>query len=429
MNNNSNGGGLEESLLSRLKRSEKVLFKVFKSPNWTTYLDYSYLPQNPKHREEEIADISFRIAHLILGKASGNMVIHGGSGTGKTMSFLIAKRVVEKYLKEKGIEDYRIVYVAATGRWSALLNSVCKHLGLTLPERGISLSEYFEKIKEIAKNTYIHLCIDDFDKLFELEPKVRSKAQTEDMLYILTRTANISFTLITNKVDLTKVIDDSRVLSSLDTLNTIYFKPYTFEQCRDILLDRLQLVFNEGVFDDKALDVLASHIAKEGGDIRRGLDLLRFCGEYLVKNGLTHIDSELMKRLIYIYDVMSDGQKLIETLTVSDKLVLIAIYHLLSELKTNVLYTGDIFAKQDYYRRVMGMPSIGRKTFSVYLTKLSTLGIIDIKRKWVRGSNGPKAFIQLNYPLSAVRYMIENDPALRPINTIIGSDYNLNTFS
>ena len=32
MNNNSNGGGLEESLLSRLKRSEKVLFKVFKSP-------------------------------------------------------------------------------------------------------------------------------------------------------------------------------------------------------------------------------------------------------------------------------------------------------------------------------------------------------------------------------------------------------------
>jgi len=416
---------LERSFLKKLKQSESVLSKVFKTPNWATYLSYNYLPQNPKHREEEIMDISFKIVHLILGKASGNLIIHGSSGTGKTMSFLIAKKVIEKYLEEKGVNDYKIIYVAATGRWSSLLHTTCKQLGLNLPERGIALSEYFEKIKDIAKDTYIHICIDDFDKLFEHEPRTRSKTQTEDMLYVLARTPNLSFTLITNKVDLTKEIEDSRVLSSLDTLNTIYFKPYTFEQCRDILLDRIKLVFMDGVFDDEALDVLAMHVAEEGGDIRRGLDLLKFCGEYVLKNGLTHIDAGLMEQLIYIYDIMSDGQKLIDTLTISDKLVLVAIYHLLRETKSNLLYTGDVFARQDYYRRILGMSSIGRKSFSVYLTKLSTLGIIDIKRKWERDSRGPKALIQLNYPSDAIKYMIENDPALIQIRNIISSNDSL----
>ncbi|ADB58221.1 Cdc6/Cdc18 family protein [Archaeoglobus profundus] len=410
-----------ERFVKLLEMRKELEARIFKARGWSTYLSYDYLPQNPKYRVEEVVEISSRISDLIRNRVTGNLIIHGGPGTGKTMSFLIAKRVVEDYLKEEGVKDYEIVYVVARGKWSALLYSICRYLGLDVPERGISLLKYFELIEGAAEESYLHICIDNFDTLLQQEPKVRARATTEQMLHLMTKTPNMSFTIITSRVNLIKEIADSSVLSLLDTLNAIYFKPYTFEQCKNILLERVRLVFADGVFDEEALDVLAFHVAREGGDIRRGLNLLRFCGEYLVKKGLTRVDSELIKHLIDKYDVRGGGQQLIDALSLSDKLVLVAIYQLMKELGSDVVHTNDVFERQDYYHRVMGLPSIGKNSFSTYLTRLSTLGVIEIKRKRGWGARSPKVFVRLNCPSNAVKYLIENDPDLGPVREVLMS--------
>ena len=75
------------------------------------------------------------------------------------------------------------------------------------------------------------------------------------------------------------------------------------------------------MFTDQALNLLAEHIAEEGGDIRLGLSILRYCGEYAVANKITKINKELMMELIWKHDIKRDGELLIETLTFSDKII------------------------------------------------------------------------------------------------------------
>lgn len=399
---------LIDEVENEIHKQEKILKK-----NWLKYLDFNYIPKNPKHREEEIKKISVRLVGNIIQKSTGNILIYGNPGTGKTMSFRIAKDIAEIVLAKKNIEDYKIVYVVATStNFSKILADICRSLGVNTPVRGLSVREYLGRIGDVAKGRYIHVCIDEFDKLLE-DP--RRKHYAEDIIYYFTRTDNLSATLITNKIDLAKSITDARVLSSLDTINTIFFNPYTKDQCRDILVERINLAFKEGVFTKEAIDTLAEHVAESGGDLRNGLSILKFCGNYAMEKGLSKIDEKIIRNLIWKHDIQKDGEALIGTLSFADKLIVAAIYSLLLENKSDQVYSGDVFARQDYFRLLLGKPGISRDSFSVYLTRLSTNGIIGVKKVWEHKYQGSKSYIFLRYSRDAIRYMLENDSQLDPL--------------
>ena len=404
-----------DRILEAAKKEISSMESILK-PNWLQYLDFNYIPKDPKHRENEIKTLVVKIVENVLQRSTRSILVYGQPGTGKTMSYLIAKDLAEEILKEKGLEDYKIIYVTITSpHVSKVLSEICSELGYKVPERGLSVREYLSHIKDIAKDKYLHICIDEFDKLIES----RSKKHAEDILYFLTRTENISTTLITNNINLAKNITDARVLSSLDRVNTVFFRTYTKDQCRDILLERVNLAFKEGVFTYDAIDLLAEHVAEGGGDIRLGLSILRYCGEYAVSNNIRKIDKDLMKSLIWKHDVRKDGELLIETLTLTDKIIIISIYQLLLETKRDHVYSGDVFARQDYLRRLIGKSSISRDSFSVYLTRLSTIGVISLKKEWEKGSRGYKTYIHLRYPTDAIKYMIENDPEVIQLRNFI----------
>jgi len=401
-----------DDLLEAVEREIDQKSRILKN-GWLKYLDFNYIPPNPRHREEEIKEICVRLIENVTHGSTGNILIYGNPGTGKTMSFHIAKRISEQILSKKNVENYEIVYTSATSpNLSKILSEICKKLGSEVPARGLSIREYLSYINSFAKEKYLHICIDEFDKLLE---NSRRKQYTEDLIYYLTRTENISATLITNKIDLAKSITDARVLSSLDTINTIYFKAYTKEQCKDILLERINLAFREGVFSEDAVDFLAEHIAECGGDIRNGLSILKFCGNYLTSRKLNRVDLKLMKELIWKHDIQKDGELLMKTLSLTDKIIVAAVYSLLLELKTERIDSGDVFARQDYFRTLLNRNGISRDSFSVYLTRLSTNGVIGIEKEWKSKRPGSKSYVYLKYSRNAVKYMLENDPTLKPV--------------
>jgi len=87
---------------------------------------------------------------------------------------------------------------------------------------------------------------------------------------------------------------DPRVRSSLSE-EEILFHPYNALQIQDILNQRSNAAFKEGVLQDGVISKCAAYAAKEHGDARRALDLLRVAGELAERDNskkilLKHID-------------------------------------------------------------------------------------------------------------------------------------------
>ena len=57
------------------------------------------------------------------------------------------------------------------------------------------------------------------------------------------------------------------------------FTNYDLEQIKHILKARIQIAFSEGVVSDAALNLCSAMAARESGDARRAIDLLRVAAE------------------------------------------------------------------------------------------------------------------------------------------------------
>jgi len=403
-----------KKLEENISKKFDIKSKIYK-PGWRKVLDSCYIPKNPIHREKEITSICDYLADFISNEATGNILIYGNPGTGKTMSFLIAKNFMEKFLRDRGYDNFKIVYVSAKGSSvSSILVDICSALGVKVPARGYSIKDYLRIIFESRDNTYLHICIDEFDNLL-----VDSRRKFEDIVYYLTRQDKVSATFITNKLDLAKEIKDARVLSSLDTLSTIYFESYNARQCYDILKSRVDEAFVEGFIPEESLKLLAEHVANEGGDIRTGLSILIICGKYAEEKGLTKISPDVMSKIIELYSIRKDGENLINTLAISDKVILVAIYTLMLENRVYKVHSKDVFALQDYYRSILGLPGITRESFSVYLSRLHTAGVISI-RKIGKGGGGQDAMIELRFSRESIKYMLQKDENLKKLKSVLG---------
>jgi Cdc6-like AAA superfamily ATPase len=119
---------------------------------------------------------------------------------------------------------------------------------------------------------------------------------------------------------------------------------------------------------------------------------------------------------------MKDGELLRTTLPLSDKVVLAALYSILMTELVDKVPSEHLFAKQDYYRRLLGRGGISSDSFSVYLSRLSSAGVISI-RKVGRGKGmGTESYVQLRYPTTSLRYMIEKDGELSKLLPVIEAE-------
>ena len=405
---------LLESVENELEK-QKLIYKS----DGRKYIDTEYVPQNPKHREKEITQISKQIIEFIINRVSGSFLIFGNSGTGKTMSFKVAMSVAQAYLSKSDPDhkDYKMIFITAKGTdITPLMTEICRSLDVKAPSRGISFKDYINLINENLKKTYVHICIDEFDNLLS-----RTREKAEDLIYYFTRTERLSLTIITNRINLAKEIQDARVFSSLNTLNSINFRDYDPAQCYDILKERTDMTFNPNFIYDNVLQTLSKHIAIEGGDIRKGLSVLGLCAKYAEESNILTITPEIMTDIIEKYDILKDGENL-RRLSISGQLILAAIYSLLLTNRCNTLDSKDIFAKQDYYRSTLNMPGISRESHSVYLTKINTSGIISTTRSSKGGREGTSMHITLRYPRDAIKYMLNEETEMQRVRETIENE-------
>lgn len=291
-------------------------------PGGMKYLSDKYIPENPLYRGDHILKLSKWIYGFIETESSGTIFLEGPPGTGKTMCFRIVEKFARRRMEEENFPNFRIVYI--NGRNRTLMNiltEVLNSVGFRTPYRGLSYGEVVSRLQNAAENTPVHVCIDEIDQLRLYQDSFK----LEDLLYLFSRTSGLSITTITNNYQFLSRLEDSRVLSSITKEKNLIFERYNKRQCFEILRERCEKAFREGVIKDEILEKLADYISDVSGDIRDGLEVLRNCVEICEEEKREKIDEEVLKKAVDIFRNKKMIQK-IQALSFSQKTVLAAYY-------------------------------------------------------------------------------------------------------
>lgn len=337
-------------------------------------LRHDYLPERLPHREAQIKRLGETIAPVLKGSRCSNIFIYGKTGTGKTaVTKYVLNRLEAKAREIQKPVSFCYVNCRLAGTEYRVLSTLCHSLQFSVPFTGLSVGEVFDRFRqELDKHKIIFIiALDEVDALI--------KARSDILLYELTR---INETLSHSKVSLIGISNDlrlkefldPRVLSSLSE-EEIVFRPYDASELRNILSERAQMAFCDGVLSDGALSLCAALAAAEHGDARRALDLLRVAGEV----------AERMGAKIISEDHVREAEKLIEhnrviealaNLTLHSKLVVLSLFHLVKANGYRAV-TGEIY---DVYSELCGelaVTPLTQRRVSTLINELDTLGLLN----------------------------------------------------
>lgn len=374
-------------------------------------LQSNYKPENIQHREEYLKDIAKILAPSLRHERPSNLFIYGKTGTGKT---LCVNHVVNKIKHIAGMKEISLKIISincklrkvADTEYRILLEFL-KQLGKEMPSTGIATNDLYKELYELIdlNKQPVILLLDEIDTLI--------KKAGDDILYNLTRInpelkhSEISIVGITNDLTIMDTVD-ARVKSSLNE-EEIVFLPYNAVQIQDILKDRAVLAFQDGVLHDEVIPRCSAYTAREHGDARRALELLRFAGELAEREG----NEKVLPEHIDNADKRTEKNRIIDIIKSQPKqfqLVNYAIiktsmkekHNLVTNKKTSIVEPTTTGAVYDYYNKIakeLGVVTLSLRRISDIIIELDVLGLINFKIV-SKGRYGRTRFISVGLPKS-----------------------------
>ena len=167
---------------------------------------------------------------------------------------------------------------------------------------------------------------------------------------------------------------DPRVKSSLSEEELI-FPPYNAVELQNILKHRAEKAFQKGVLDEGVVSKCAAFAAREHGDARRALDLLRVAGELCERENskkiaFKHIDmaNEKIER-DKVLDIIQTHPKQFQS-------VLFSIISL-TEKNEGSFFTGDVYNKYQDLCKEFKMDFLTQRRVGDILQEFDMLGLIN----------------------------------------------------
>lgn len=331
-------------------------------------LDHRFLPENLPHRNEQIMQIAKYWSEALNNVTPSDVTLYGKTGTGKTAAAKFAKEQLNEAAKDKNV-FVRVEYIRCTDYTTEyqVIAQLCQQLGRNVPHRGWTKGEIVNTFRDIFRQTsfgkklILIVILDEIDILLEKDG--------DGILYTLTRTDNVSILSISNYVDFKKFIKP-RVMSSLRD-KEIVFPPYGADQLADILSERAELAFDEGVLENDVIPLCSAMAAKEEGDARYALDLLRTAGEIAVDEDSDIVRGEYVRQA---KDVIEHNKvtDIIRTLPSQQQRVLEAI--LILTQQNEEITSGKLY---DTYKEVSKGDSVTYRRIFDFINELEMLGIIS----------------------------------------------------
>ncbi|AAL80141.1 cell division control protein Cdc6 [Pyrococcus furiosus DSM 3638] len=400
-----------DELFEKLLRARKI----FKNKD---VLRHSYTPKDLPHRHEQIETLAQILVPVLRGETPSNIFVYGKTGTGKTVTVKFVteelKRISEKYNIPVDVIYINCEIVDTHYRVLAnIVNYFKDETGIEVPMVGWPTDEVYAKLKQVIdmKERFVIIVLDEIDKLV--------KKSGDEVLYSLTRIntelkrAKVSVIGISNDLKFKEYLDP-RVLSSLSE-EEVVFPPYDANQLRDILTQRAEEAFYPGVLDEGVIPLCAALAAREHGDARKALDLLRVAGEIAEREGASKVtEKHVWKAQEKIEQDMME--EVIKTLPLQSKVLLYAIV-LLDENGDLPANTGDVYAVYRELCEYIDLEPLTQRRISDLINELDMLGIINAKVV-SKGRYGRTKEIRLNVTSYKIRNVLRYDYSIQPLLTI-----------
>jgi cell division control protein 6 len=341
-------------------------------------LQSNYVPLELEHRDEQIQQIARIVAPALRQERPSNLFIYGKTGTGKTVTVRHTLNHMVEVAKQQEI-PIKYCYINCKLKRVAdteyrLIAELARLFNKAVPSTGLPTDEVYNTFHRAIddKKQVIILVLDEIDQLV--------KKIGDEIIYNLTRmntelkNAQVCLIGISNDLIFSNTLDP-RVKSSLSE-EELVFPPYNAIQLQHILHGRAERAFRPSIIQEGVIQKCAAYAAREHGDARRALELLRVAGEVAERTNcaaiaITHIDEaeEKIER-DRIVDVIQTQPKQFHA-------VLQAILALAK--KRNNIFTGDVY---DVYKNVCqatGQRPLTQRRVSDIIAEMDMLGIINAK--------------------------------------------------
>jgi cell division control protein 6 len=371
-----------------------------------------YVPESLPHREEEINRLAEILAPAVKGARPSNVFIYGLPGTGKTAVTKYVLRKIDAFAREysRGV-NMKLAYINCRNENTSyrVLFNLCNYLDEKVPFTGLSTAELFRRFVRALdrERNLLFVVLDEVDFLV--------KVSGDDILYKLTRinpdlrNARVSIIGITNDLNFVEYLDP-RVKSTLGE-EELVFRPYTTEELADILAERARQAFCDGVLDEAVIPLCASLAAREHGDARRALDLLRVAGEIAEREGSSKVLEEHVRKA-YREIEKDRAVEVVKSMPLHTKLVTIAAY--LVKRRKGEATTGEIYETYKGLCRRLTIDELTQRRVSDIINELDMLGIVNAKVT-SKGRYGRTKIVRLAISDRALVEGLKSDPRLSSI--------------
>jgi cell division control protein 6 len=262
-------------------------------------LEINHLPDEGRivGRDEEINNLAQAVNPAIFGQSPSNLLIYGKTGTGKSLCAKHVSRRLVDTAHDGGVNvEFAYVDCAQDSTETQAVQTIASSLNMpetaiTIPNKGISTSNYYKRLWGIldAQHDVTLVILDEIDKL-----------EDDDILMQLSRAGEagkienckIGVIGISNKIKYKEEQLSERVKSSLCEREFV-FPPYDGNQLTAIMEARAD-AFRDGVLGSGVIPKAAALAAREHGDARQAIDILRYAGEIAQSRGTTKVTEEFV---------------------------------------------------------------------------------------------------------------------------------------